>query len=213
MPARAARSSPWAARRPSTAASGRSRHSTTISGARRFSSRATSRPVSSDAARIFGPQKGAGPDAVAELEERLGQLAERYRAEHGIDVRAIPGSGAAGGLAGGLAAVGARLVPGATLVAETVDLHGAIASASLVLTGEGRLDATSFAGKVVGHVVHEAAALHVPAGIVAGAADPDAVPDDVPCLTLVELGGSVEVALADAERLAADAAEALARTL
>ncbi len=166
-----------------------------------------------DAARVYGPQKGADDDAVAELERRLDELAGRYRDERGVDVRAVPGAGAAGGLAGGLAALGARLVPGAALVADTVGLCEAVASASLVLTGEGRVDATSFAGKVVGHVLAEARRLGAPAGVVTGDADRDAVPDDVPCLTLVQLAGSVDVALADAERLTADAAEALARRL
>jgi glycerate kinase len=166
-----------------------------------------------DAARVFGPQKGAGPDDVAELEGRLERLADRYRDARGIDVRDLPGAGAAGGLAGGLAAYGARLVPGAALVAGVVGLRPALATASLVLTGEGRLDATSFAGKVVGHVLDEARALGVPVGIVAGDAERGVVPEGIPCLTLVELGGSLERALADAAHLAADAAAALSRTV
>jgi len=166
-----------------------------------------------DAARVFGPQKGAGPDDVAELEGRLERLADRYRDARGIDVRDLPGAGAAGGLAGGLAAYGARLVPGAGLIAGVVGLRPALATASLVLTGEGRLDATSFAGKVVGHVLDEARALGVPVGIVAGDAERGVTPEDIPCLTLVELGGSLERALADAAHLAADAAAALSRTV
>jgi glycerate kinase len=130
-----------------------------------------------------------------------------------VDVRALPGAGAAGGLAGGLAAYGARLVPGAALVAGVVGLRPALATASLVLTGEGRLDATSFAGKVVGHVLDEARALGVPVGIVAGDAERGVAPEGIPCLTLVELGGSLERALADAAHLAADAAAALSRTV
>jgi len=164
-----------------------------------------------DAARVFGPQKGADAAAVAELERRLERLAERYRDARGVDVRDLPGSGAAGGLAGGLAAYGARLVPGAALVADVVGLSDALQDASLVLTGEGRVDATSFAGKVVGQVLHEAGDLRVPVAIVAGDAERATLPKDVECLTLVELGGSLEAALADAGRLAADAAAALSR--
>jgi glycerate 2-kinase len=163
-----------------------------------------------DAARVFGPQKGADPQAVAELERRLEALAERYQAQCGVDVRELSGAGAAGGLAGGLVAIGARLVPGAPLVAELVGLRSTLSSASLAITGEGRYDATSLAGKVVGHVLGEARELRVPLGIVAGEADLAQVPADVPCRTLVELAGSVEIAVREAARLAADAAQSLA---
>jgi glycerate kinase len=164
-----------------------------------------------DAPRVFGPQKGATPDDVARLEHRLDRLAERYRQELGVDVDALPGSGAAGGLAGGLAAVGARLVPGAALVAESAGLARALASASLAITGEGRFDATSLAGKVVGHVLQEARTSRVPVAVVAGDAVRGDVPADVPCLTLVELAGSLEAALRDAGSLVTAAAESLAR--
>ena len=79
--------------------------------------------------------------------------------------------GAAGGLAGGLAAVGATLEDGFTLIAEAVDLYDAIESADLVVTGEGRLDATSFEGKVVGGVAALAAAAGVDAVAIVGRAD------------------------------------------
>ena len=163
-----------------------------------------------DAATVFGPQKGADAAAVTELQRRLTELAERYRTDHGVDVRELPGSGAAGGLAGGLAALGARLVPGAELVADVVGLREALTGASLVLTGEGRFDATSLAGKVVGHVLREGRALGVPAAIVAGDADRAHLPADVRCYTLLELAGSVDVAVRDAARLTADAAALLA---
>ncbi len=103
-----------------------------------------------DAARDFGPQKGASPGQVRFLTERLESLADDYLARFGTDVRVIPGAGAAGGLAGGLAALGARLVGGFDLVADRVGLDGAIREADLVLTGEGRLDSQSLEGKVVG---------------------------------------------------------------
>ena len=163
-----------------------------------------------DAATVFAPQKGADAAAVAELQRRLTELAERYRTDHGVDVRELPGSGAAGGLAGGLAALGARLVPGAELVADVVGLREALTGASLVLTGEGRFDATSLAGKVVGHVLREGRALDVPAAIVAGDADRAHLPADVRRYTLLELAGSVDVAVRDAARLTADAAALLA---
>ena len=163
-----------------------------------------------EAARVYGPQKGAGPEAVEELEARLARLAASYRARRGVDVAVVAGSGAAGGLAGGLAAVGARLVPGAALVAETAGLRPALSHASLAITGEGRLDETSLAGKVVGHVLREAREVGTPVAVVAGDAEPGTA-NGVRCITLVGLGGSVEAAMRDAPRLAAVAAESLAR--
>jgi glycerate kinase len=163
-----------------------------------------------DAPRVYGPQKGASAADIRVLETRLQALATRYRDELGVEVDTLPGSGAAGGLAGGLAAIGARLVPGAALVADAVGLRGALGSASLAITGEGRFDPTSLAGKVVGHVLEEAGAAGIPVAIVAGEADWAALPPSVSRVSLVELAGSVEVALRDAARLVADGAEALA---
>jgi glycerate kinase len=105
-----------------------------------------------DAAARFAPQKGASVAQVELLARRLERLAQVYQEEHGIDVRTIEGSGAAGGLAGGLAAIGAKLVEGFEVVADEVDLYGRIEGADLVITGEGFLDAQSFDGKVVGGV-------------------------------------------------------------
>ena len=164
-----------------------------------------------DAARVYGPQKGADERAIAELESRLAVLAERYRVTLGVDVRAVPGSGAAGGLAGGLAAAGARLVPGAELVADVVGLRDALSRASFAITGEGRLDATSLLGKVVGHVLREAGELGTPVGVVAGDVEAGNLPSDVRWRSLVELAGSAERALREAASLVADAAESLVR--
>ena len=91
-----------------------------------------------EAADTYAPQKGATAEQVRLLAGRLQRLAERYRAEFGLDVTALPGAGAAGGLAGGLAALGAELVPGFELVAARVGLAGALAGAELVITGEGK---------------------------------------------------------------------------
>ncbi|HZU80092.1 MAG TPA: glycerate kinase [Acidimicrobiales bacterium] len=125
----------------------------------------------SDAAAAFGPQKGAGPEQVRLLEERLRALARQYRERYGVDVEALVGGGAAGGLAGGLAALGARLVPGFDVVARTVDLPSRLGAADLVVTAEGRLDGPSWQGKVVGGVCRLAAEVGTPALVVAGSAD------------------------------------------
>jgi glycerate kinase len=122
-----------------------------------------------DAATVFGPQKGASPAQVGLLTRRLDQLAAVYRDRTDVDVTTIEGGGAAGGLAGGLAAIGAEVAPGLDVVAELVGLDDALASADLVVTGEGKLDATSFAGKVVGGVLELALAAEVPGrAVVAG---------------------------------------------
>ncbi|HEX4521667.1 MAG TPA: glycerate kinase [Gaiellaceae bacterium] len=121
-----------------------------------------------DAPAVFAPQKGASPDQVIQLGGRLRELALRYGDELGIDVTTIHGSGAAGGLAGGLAALGAELVPGFELIAAELRLEEALDGAGLVLTGEGKLDPTSFDGKVVGGVLAAAARRPLPAIVVAG---------------------------------------------
>ncbi|MGH9281905.1 MAG: glycerate kinase, partial [Acidimicrobiales bacterium] len=138
------------------------------------------------AAEAFAPQKGATPAQVALLRRRLERLAQLYQDDYGVDVRDLPGSGAAGGLAGGLAALGAELVPGFDVVAESVHLAERLAAADLVVTGEGFLDEHSFAGKAVGGVVDLAAAAGVPVLVVVGEAF-DASP--VPTVSLVDRFG------------------------
>jgi glycerate kinase len=129
----------------------------------------------SDAARIYAPQKGASEAQAALLTRRLVLLAEQYRQRTGVDVTELPGGGAAGGLAGGLAAIGAELEPGFDVVAAAVDLEAELQHAELVVTGEGRLDATSFEGKVVGGVLEWAADAGVRhTAVIAGQVTPDA---------------------------------------
>jgi glycerate kinase len=136
-----------------------------------------------DAARVFAPQKGATPAQVALLERRLDRLAQVYLRDYGVDVRDLPGSGAAGGLGGGLAAAGADLVPGFDVVADGLALADRMAGADLVVTGEGLLDATSLGeeelgGKAVGGVLRLAGELGVPVLVVAG----DVVAEELPPL-------------------------------
>lgn len=121
-----------------------------------------------DAAEVFAPQKGATPAQVELLRRRLERLAEVYFEDYGVDVAELEGAGAAGGLAGGLAAAGATLEPGFDLVADEVDLFGQLEAADLVVTGEGFVDAESFDGKVVGGVLALAGELGVPVLVVAG---------------------------------------------
>ena len=143
-----------------------------------------------DAATTFAGQKGATPAEVELLRRRLERLAQVYEEAYGVDVRALPGSGAAGGLAGGLAAVGARLVPGFDLVAEELDLAARMETADLVVTGEGFLDDQSFAGKAVGGVVELASSLERPVLVVAGELlERVVVPPGVTAVSLVERFG------------------------
>jgi glycerate kinase len=114
-----------------------------------------------DAAARFGPQKGASDAQVALLRRRLERLADVYQRRTGVDVTTLEGGGAAGGLAGGLAALGAHLEPGFEVVALEAGLEEALNDATLVATGEGKLDASSFAGKVVGGVLDWAGELGV----------------------------------------------------
>ena len=113
------------------------------------------------AAAVFGPQKGADARQVAEIERGLGRFSELLAAAVGTDapqLRQQRGIGAAGGLALGLTTLfGAQLVPGARLVSGAIGLREALSAATLVFTGEGRLDAQSLDGKVVSRVLAEAA--------------------------------------------------------
>ncbi|MDO9378497.1 MAG: glycerate kinase [Nocardioidaceae bacterium] len=124
------------------------------------------------AAHVFGPQKGATPDDLEVLEAAMARLAAVVageRREPGLEDR--PGAGAAGGSGFGLLAWGASLVLGADRVASLSGLAERIAAADLVVTGEGRYDAQSAAGKVPWHVRGLAEAAGVPVALVAGSVD------------------------------------------
>lgn len=140
-----------------------------------------------DAARVFGPQKGASPAVIRRLEERLVRIAENYADRFGVDVRDLPGSGAAGGLAGGLVALGGRLVPGFETVAELCGLSPLLEQApQLVVTGEGCFDETSLSGKVVGGLI-ELVAGRCPVLVVAGQDGGDArVPAGAELISLAQ---------------------------
>jgi glycerate kinase len=141
-----------------------------------------------DAASVFGPQKGAGQAQVKMLTSRLEQLADRYEREYGVDVRELDGSGAAGGLAGALVALGGRITPGFELVADELDVYDQLTDADLVITGEGHLDAQSFEGKVVGGMAELATEHGVPIAAIVGIADDD-VRERLPTWSIAEQFG------------------------
>lgn len=143
-----------------------------------------------DAAEVFGPQKGATPAQVALLTGRLERLVQMYREELGVDVSDREGAGAAGGLAGGLLALGGELVAGFDLLAEELDLAERVALADLVITGEGFLDEQSFEGKVVGGMAEMARGAGRRIIAIAGDVYDDAA-GRIEAVSLVELCGEV----------------------
>ncbi len=123
------------------------------------------------AAKVFGPQKGADAAAVRTLTRRLGALARRLER----DPRGLPMTGAAGGLSGGLwGAFGAELVPGASFVLDALDFEPRMRAARAVIAGEGRLDSQSLAGKAVSEVATRARQAGVPCYAVVGSSALDA---------------------------------------
>jgi len=120
----------------------------------------------------FGPQKGVTAAQLPELERRLAATADWYRERFGVDVAAIQGAGAGGGLAGGLVALGATVRSGAAYAAESIDLSDTLQVADLVVTGEGALDSGTLEGKVVRTVLDVRPALA--ALVLAGRVEDDA---------------------------------------
>jgi glycerate kinase len=149
------------------------------------------RALFADAARLFGAQKGATPVQIEFLSNRLEQLQQSYLYDYGIDVSLLIGGGAAGGLAGGLSALGASLVPGFDVVADEVGLHEQIAQCDLIITGEGYLDNESFDGKVVGGVQQLAQQFNKHVVVICGGADVDAQ-QRIESLSLIENFGESE---------------------
>jgi glycerate kinase len=162
-----------------------------------------------EAADRFGPQKGATPDQVVELAARLEVVAGRYADAYGVDVRSIPGTGAAGGFGGAIVALGGRLRSGYEVVTELLGFRDLLHRSQLVVTGEGALDATSLLGKVVGSVLTDASQDAVPVLVIAGRASPDTVEE-------VERLGATVVSLSErfgAERAIADTARCIEETV
>jgi glycerate kinase len=163
------------------------------------------------AAYVFGPQKGASPQEVLLLDRALAHLAAVIHRDLGIDVRALPGAGAAGGLGAGLVAfLGARLRRGVEVVMDAVGLPARLERSDLVITGEGALDASSLRGKVPSGVLETARAAGVPVLVLCGRTD--VRPEGVPVHTLVERFG-VERAMSDARRALEDLAAEVAERL
>jgi len=105
---------------------------------------------SNGAAAVFGPQKGADADMIVRLDEGLHHMAENIKRDCGCNILTLPGGGAAGGMgAGAVAFLGGKLQMGIDTVLDVVHFDDLVKDASLILTGEGRLDGQSLRGKVV----------------------------------------------------------------
>ncbi|WP_303672973.1 glycerate kinase family protein [Vampirovibrio chlorellavorus] len=107
------------------------------------------------AAAVFGPQKGASAQQCQQLEQGLAHVSALLKRSFKVDSAALAGAGAAGGLAFGLlhCSENAQLISGSHWIAQALGLHEKVAAADIILTGEGRFDATSLGGKAVGHLL------------------------------------------------------------
>ncbi|MBN1817661.1 MAG: glycerate kinase [Sedimentisphaerales bacterium] len=121
------------------------------------------------AARVYGPQKGAVPEMVEQLEEGLTHMTDLIRSQLGVELANMPGAGAAGGLsAGAVAFLSARLVSGIEMVMEQIRLTEDLADADWVITGEGCFDSQSLDGKVVSGVTKRASRSNIKVAVLAG---------------------------------------------
>lgn len=126
------------------------------------------------ASAVFGPQKGATPEMVTNLDHALAHYAACIKQDLGIDVLSLEGGGAAGGMGAALFAFcGAKLRPGIDIVTEALHLDALVADANLVITGEGRMDSQTIHGKVPVGVARVARRYHIPVIGIAGSLTAD----------------------------------------
>jgi glycerate 2-kinase len=154
-----------------------------------------------DAAHLFGPQKGATADQVRSLTRRLHTLGRSWGPR---DPRGVPLTGAAGGLSGGLwAEFGAELIAGAAYLLDAIGFDQRLRRARAVVTGEGRLDEQSLAGKALSEVATRARQTGVPCHAIVGASALDRFGKRILDLQAVLEAGDLRELLAAGERLAA----------
>ncbi len=174
----------------------------------------------SGAAATYGPQKGATPEQVVELDARLATFADALEAATRRRERETPGSGAAGGVGFGLLAIqdrfaAFRLRPGIDLVMEATDFDAKLARADLVVTGEGRVDGQTAFGKTAMGVARRAHAAGKPTIAIGGGVTPEGIealaPLGVVVVSATEAPQSVEEAMAAGWEPVARAGERIAR--
>ena len=174
-------------------------------------------PLTGDrgATAIFGPQKGASRERIAEIDRRIANFASL--AERALNRRAQdePGAGAAGGLGFALQLIGGKMRSGAEVVADLVGLDAALDGAGWAITGEGRSDAQTALGKTPLIVALRAAAQQIPVSLISGSIDRSALPAlgryFAGCFSLPSGPANLEQCLAQAAELLADRAEQVAR--
>ncbi len=170
------------------------------------------------ASMVYGPQKGATEEMCLQLDEALSNYAEVIKSDLGIDVKDMPGAGAAGGLGAGLVAfLGAELMSGIDIVSEAVGLSAHLKDAALVFTGEGRIDTQTLFGKTVAGVAAKAKAFQIPVVAIVGelAGDYQGIyRHGIDAVLSIAPGPiSLKKSIANAERLIADAAERAIRLI
>jgi len=169
------------------------------------------------ATAIFGPQKGVQQDSLAAFDAALGHFASLAEAAVGRRVADRPGAGAAGGLGFAFQLVGGRFSSGAEVVADLIDLDGALARADWAITGEGRSDRQTLLAKAPFVVAEHAAAHGVPVTLISGAVDAASVAELGPhfagCFGLPDGPMSLDTCIAGAADLLAARAEQLARLI
>lgn len=170
------------------------------------------------ASRVYGPQKGATGEMCQQLDEALANYAKVIKRDLGIDVMDIPGAGAAGGLGAGLITfLGTKIIPGIEIVSEVVGLTDYLKEASLVFTGEGRIDTQTLFGKTVAGVAAKAKALNIPVVAIGGEVSGDykeLYQHGVDAAVSIAPGPiSLKKSMANAEKLIADAAERALRLI
>jgi glycerate kinase len=174
---------------------------------------------SGGASAVYGPQKGADPDTVRELDAALARYGRAIELATGRLVADLPGAGAAGGTTAALLGfTGAVLRPGVEVVAELIGLAAALELASLVITGEGRADEQTLRGKTAMGVASLARPRRTPVVLLCGALGPGAdALDAAPAVTVVQpiidRPMTLDEAMAETERLLVRAATRLARSI
>lgn len=170
------------------------------------------------AAKVFGPQKGATPEMVEKLDSYLNRYADIIKRDLGIDVKDIPGAGAAGGLGAGLVAfLKAELKPGIDIVIEASGLKEKLSSANVVITGEGKIDGQTIFGKTPIGVAKLAKKFGLPVIAICGSIGDDAhlvFDNGIDAITdIIDRPMSLDEAISDAYRLIRTASERTARFL